>query len=174
MRFRKEEQVEIEALGHKFPLAEVRQSLLSAHEEFSKHAFPKNTVEDLRTLLKKFEQNQTIWIWHDHSTLASHGILAVMVGVVYDSLVFKTESEVGRSVQEYIEEGEIHIVALGSSSHPDQATLIPEHLAELEGLTVEITTSSGIQIVDILRFFKGDGLMQNLRRACLVVGTIHV
>ena len=75
-----------------------------------------------------------------------------MVGVVYDSLVFKTESEVGRSVQEYIEEGEIHIVALGSSSHADQATLIPEHLAELEGLTVEITTSSGIQIVDILRF----------------------
>ena len=69
-------------------------------------------MEDLRTLLKTFEQNQTIWIWHDHSTLASHGILAVMVGVVYDSLVFKTESGVGRSVQEYIEEGEreIHIV----------------------------------------------------------------
>ena len=56
-------------------------------------------MEDLRTLLKKFERNQTIWIWHDHFTLASHGILAVMVGVVYDSLVFKTESEVGRSVQ---------------------------------------------------------------------------
>ena len=73
-----------------------------------------------------------------------------MVGVVYDSLVFKTESEVGRSVQEYIEEGERDPHC--SSSHPNQATLIPEHLAELEGLTVEITTSSGIQIVDILRF----------------------
>ena len=47
MRFRKGERVEIEALGHKFPLAEVRQSLLSAHEEVSKHAFPNNTVEDL-------------------------------------------------------------------------------------------------------------------------------
>ena len=31
------------------------------------------------------------------------------------------KSEVGRSVQEYIEEGEIHIVALGSTSHANQA-----------------------------------------------------
>ena len=69
----------------------------------------------------KFEQSQTIWIQHDHSTLALHGILAVMVGVVYDTLVFKTESEVGRNVQEYIEEGESHIVAL-----EDQIALIPE------------------------------------------------
>ena len=55
-----------------------------------------------------------------------HGILAVMFGVVYDSLVFKTESEVRRNVQEYIEEGEIHIVALGSSALEDQVALIPE------------------------------------------------
>ena len=34
MRFRKGERVEIEALCPKCPLAEVRQSLLSAHEEF--------------------------------------------------------------------------------------------------------------------------------------------
>ena len=132
--------------------------ILQVGAVYSKHAYLNDTVEDLRALLKKFERNRTIWIWHDHSTLASHGILAVMVGVVYDSLVFKTESEVGRSVQEYIEEGEIHIVALGSSSHPDQATLIPEHLAELEGLTVEITSSSGVQIVDTA-FFQG-------RQAC--------
>ena len=36
------------------------------------------TAEDLKVLLK-FEQSRTIWIWHDHSSLASHGILAVMV-----------------------------------------------------------------------------------------------
>ena len=34
-------------------------------------------------------------ICHDHSCLALHGILALMVGVVYDPVVFKTESEVG-------------------------------------------------------------------------------
>ena len=81
-----------------------------------------------------------IWIWHDHSCLASHGILAVMVGVVYDPIVFKTESEVSQSVQEFVEEGKIHMVAHGSSTLADQATLIPERLAELDGLTDEVTS----------------------------------
>ena len=74
-----------------------------------------------------------------------------MVGVVYDSIVFKTESEVGQNVQELIE-GEIHIVAHGSSSLQDQATLIPERLAELEGLTDDVTSSSGIKVVDTVRW----------------------
>ena len=76
--------------------------------------------------------------------------------MVYDPIVFKTESEVGQSVQEFVEEGEIHIVAHGSSTLADQATLIPERLAELDGLTDEVTSNSGIKIVDTVRFFKGD------------------
>ena len=67
--------------------------------------FEHATVEELKAALTKFERSRTMWIWHDHSTLASHGILAVMVGVVYDSLVFKTEGEIGNNVQEFIEEG---------------------------------------------------------------------
>ena len=74
-----------------------------------------------------------IWIWHDHSCLVSHGIVAVMIGVVYDPIVFKTESEVGQSVQEFVEEGEIHVVVHGSSTLADQATLIPERLADMDG-----------------------------------------
>lgn len=76
-----------------------------------------------------------------------------MVGVVYDSIVFKTEDEIGQNVQEFIE---VYIVAHGSSSLEDQATLIPERLEELEGLTDDVTSSSGIKVVDIVRFFKGD------------------
>ena len=182
-RFRCGVQVEIEAHGRKFPLVEVRQSLLTAHEQFmrlhsdseianmsskdilkiltlgaqySMDQFSNATVEELRACLTKFERNRKLWVWHDHSSLASHGILAVMVGVVYDSLVFKSESEIGQSVQEYIEEGEIHMVALGSSTLADQVTLIPERLAELDSLTDEITSSSGIKIADTLQFFKGD------------------
>ena len=62
--------------------------------------FEHAAVGELKTALTQFERNRTMWIWHDHSTLASHGILAVMVGVAYDSLVFKTESEIGHNVQE--------------------------------------------------------------------------
>ena len=54
------------------------------------------TVEHLKVILMKL-----------------HGILAVMVGVVYDSVVFKTESEVGRNVHEYIEERRSTLLHLG-------------------------------------------------------------
>lgn len=67
---------------------------------------------------------------------------------------------------------EIHILALGSSSHADQATLIPECLTELEGLTVEITSSSGIQIVETAFFSRETGLLQNLRSQWQVVPAI--
>ena len=67
----------------------------------------------------------------DHSCLASHGIVAVKIGVV-----FKTESEVSQSVQEFVEEGEIHMVVRGSSTLADQATLNPKWLAELDSLSV--------------------------------------
>ena len=185
-RFQNGLRVEIEAHSRKFPLADIRQSLLSAHEEFmrlhsdgeiegmsreevlsilklgarySMHQFKHATIEELKAILAQFERSRTIWIWHDHSSLASHGILAVMVGVVYDSIVFKTEDEVGQNVQEFIEEGEVHIVAHGSSSLEDQATLIPERLAELECLTNDVTSSSGIKVIDTVRFFQG-------RQAC--------
>ncbi len=45
-------------------------------------------------------------------------------------------------MQEVIEE--VHIVVHGSSSLEDQATLIPERLVELGGLTDDVTSSSGI------------------------------
>ena len=182
-RFQNGVLVEIEAHSRKFSLMDVRQSLLSAHEglmrlhsdteiekmskedvlsilqlgaRYSMHHYENATVEELKAALTRFERNRTIWVWHDHSSLASHGILAVMVGVVYDSIVFKTDVEVGQQGQEFIEEGEIHIVAHGSSSLEHQATLIPERLAELEGLTDDVTSSSGIKVVDPIRFFKGD------------------
>ena len=50
-----------------------------------------------------------------------------MVGVMYDPIVFMTENEI-----------EIHVVAHGSSSLQDQATLIPERLSELDGLSDEV------------------------------------
>ena len=182
-RFRDGVAVEIEAHGRKFPLVEVRQSLLDASEQFMRlhsdsdiHSMSRDdvlgilqlgarysmqqsadaTVEDLKAQLTRFERNRSIWMWHDHSSLASHGILAVMVGVLYDPVVFRTEDEIGRSVQECIEEGTIHMLAHASSTLEDEAILIPERLAELDGLTDEITSSSGIKIVDTLRFFKGD------------------
>ena len=49
-----------------------------------------------------------------------------MVGVLYDSIVFFSKSE-SQGIQEYVEEGEIHIVPHG------QVSSIPDRLAELMG-----------------------------------------
>ena len=75
------------------------QSILQLGAMYSMCQFEHAAVEDLKTALTRFERNRTMWIWHDdHSSLASHSILAVMVGVVYDSLVFKTKSEIWHNV----------------------------------------------------------------------------
>lgn len=81
--------------------------------------------------------------------------MAVLVGVLYDPIVFLSESECP-GIQECVEEGTIHIVAHGSSSLSDQATIVPERLAELDGMSEPVVTDSGIEVVDTLRFFKGD------------------
>ena len=44
-------------------------------------------------------------------------------------------------------------MAHGSSSLSDQASIIPERLAELDGLCEAVTTENGIQIMDTLKFF---------------------
>ena len=59
-------------------------------------------------------------------------------------------------MQEFIEEGEIHFIAHGSSSLADQACIIPERLAELEGLTEPLFTSGGVFVFDTLKYSKGD------------------
>ena len=98
---------------------------------------------------KDIAPKRSLWLWHDHSSLASHGIFAVMVGVVYNPVLFLSESE-SPGVQEFIEKGEIHFIAHGSSL-ADQACIIPEKLAELEGLNKPLFTSGGVCVFDTLK-----------------------
>ena len=50
-------------------------------------------LEELKARLTHYERNHMLWVWHDYSTLVSHGILALMVCVLYDPIVFFSESE---------------------------------------------------------------------------------
>ena len=58
-------------------------------------------------------------------------------------------------IQEFVE-GEIHFDAHGTSFLSDQLAVVPERVAELEGLTEPVRKENGIQVVDTQRFFKGD------------------
>ena len=48
-----------------------------------------------------------------------------MIGIMYDPIVFFSESE-SPGIQEIVEEGEIHYVAHGTSSLSDQLAIVPE------------------------------------------------
>jgi len=97
---------------------------------------------------------------------------------VYDLAVFMTESEYlatsGEAVsnlQQLIEEPELYIVALSSSSPTDQLAIIPDRVDDLLELSDSIHNSHGIEITDTLRFFIGDHPAQQFERGTQVGGT---
>ena len=85
----------------------------------------------LRRRLKECERTRTIGMWHDHSDILGHGYIFVTMKVFYDPAVFKSDSEIESSygissIQAYMEEPELHIVAVCSSTTESQAALITD------------------------------------------------
>ena len=60
------------------------------------------------------------------------------------------------NVQAEVEQPEIHLLALCSSSVEDQTRLIGERLSCLLELSEPVKTDTGIEFTDTLRFFTGD------------------
>ena len=99
-------------------------------------------------------------MWHDHSTILGHGYVLITVRVLYDRAVFKTKSELQghesyHNLQSFIEEPEIHLLAMSSSCVEDQAALIQDRLNCIRELTTCVHTSKGIPITNRLVFFYG-------------------
>lgn len=88
--------------------------------------------------------------------------------MLYDPAVFLTQEEINQqypsitNIQAFIETPEIHLVGVSSSGHAEQAVLIPDRLPCIQELSDSVHTSSGIEIQDTLRFFKGDCLHEVL------------
>ena len=74
-------------------------------------------------------------------------------------------------VQSEIEQPEIHMLALGSSSIEDQAALLPERVACLRDLNTTIMASNGVPITDRLHFFTGDKPAAQFERGTQIGGT---
>ena len=119
---------------------------------------------------------------HDRSEILGHDYVLVTVKVVYDPAVFKSESDVDQrtaqsipDLQAYIEEPEIHVLAMNSSSIEDQAALISDRMECIRELNTDLKAADNIAISDKLLFFL---LVTNLRHNSNVepksVATIHV
>ncbi len=136
-------------------------------------------VSELRERVRQLQRSRTISFWHDHSSILGRGyILVVMVQVAYDLAVLMSESEyfaatrkVARNLQQLVEEPELYIVALSSSSPSDQLAIIPDRLDDLYELSDGVSTSGGIEVDDTLRFFIGDHPAQQFERGTQIGGT---
>ena len=165
--------------GRKIPLIIIRKKWLEKHEKlmhlhtdeeiermdknellqfFHNHniQLPDTLIEEnLRETLSQKERTRTLGMWHDHSTILGHGYVLITVRV------FKTESELQgpetfHNLQSFIEEPQIHLLAMSSSCTEDQASLIQDRLNCIRELSTCVHTSKGISITDRLVFFYGD------------------
>ena len=65
-------------------------------------------------------------VWHDHSTIAAHGYLVVLVSFIYDPAFYYTSKEmkklkgIGIDVPSVLHKPEVHINGRSSSSTEDQ------------------------------------------------------
>ena len=98
------------------------------------------------------------------------------IHTLYDPGVFMTtkeyESSTGmkcaKSIQDIIEQPELYVLCISSSSLTDQLATIADCLDCLPDLEQPIMTTSNIPIHDCLRFFSGDHPAQSFERGTYV------
>ena len=79
-------------------------------------------LQCIQTLLRVCQHNRVLWAWSDHSIQLGYGLVLIVVGAVYDPLVYLIDDEVAKShkstktAQEMVEQGEAYIKAHCSSS----------------------------------------------------------
>ncbi|KAL5509921.1 hypothetical protein EMCRGX_G005368 [Ephydatia muelleri] len=187
--------------SRKVPMNEIRQRLLKNQEKYMRlqtdeqvdalskdeaikflkqnqeHQFADMEITELRAKVKSLQRNRHLVMWHDHGTILGQGYIFITVKVIYDTSVFFRKDEYSLNctlnLQGTIEKPEVHVIGIASSSHEDQAALIPERVSCLRTLNSPIMTTAGIPINDTVRFFAGDGPARNFERGVQQGGTIR-
>lgn len=117
-------------------------------------------------------------LWHDHSSILGAGYLLMTIHVLYDSAVFlnneqyerKTGENLPNSIQAVVEEPELYILCLSSSSASEQVASISDRLDCLPDLNTCTKSSLGIAVYDKLQFFLGDHPAQAFERGSQMGG----
>lgn len=119
--------------------------------------------DQLCQLLLTSERSRALCMLHDHATILKWGFIMITVHVIYDPLVFYTDREYLNqhpeatiNIQAEVEQPEVYLLSLGSSSAEDQAALVGDRINCLLGLSAPVTTETGIEVSDTLRFFTAD------------------
>lgn len=143
--------------------------MLQKHEKMG--LIRESTLEAAKSPAARF-----LKIWHDHSSIGGHGYFLVLVSVLYDSSFFLTQQEAASKlgkdvdVQSTVEAPEVHILGRSSSSLEDQALFTACRNECLGKLNTPLKLSSGAQVIDIVRFFHGDGPAQQFEAGNTIGG----
>ena len=166
--------------ARKISLISIRKKLLERHESLgivrysSDEYFDNLSATEIDCLSKKFGTSSLrqlknvcrmrhIKVWHDHSSIAAHGYLLVLVSVLYDPAFFYTTEEmkslkgIDIDVPALLDQAEIHILGRSSSSTEDQLMFVETRRNSLKDIQESLYTSNGVEVVDVIRFFYGDG-----------------
>ena len=189
--------VEVNLVGRKIPLTDLRKSLLLKYEKYMRlntdaeilhmteeqilnlfsiaHHYPPSgsSLEQLRSELANIQRTRNIATWHDHSTILKHGYILFAIRVVYDPAVFLTDLECSQvtNIQETVEQPVIYIISPSSSSPSDQLALIGDRVECLQEMSISLTASNGVVVNDTMRFFCGDKPAQQFERGTQIGGT---
>ena len=114
-------------------------------------------------------------MWHDHSEISGHSHFLVLVSAVYDPAFYLTPTELdnkgditGYSV---VEEPEIHILARSASLLQDQQLCSECRKEYINKLDQDLHTQQGTPVHDVVRFFMGMVLLNNLKQGIKLVDT---
>ena len=175
----------IKISARKISLLEIRKKILEKHESlgilrdssdfYFQNLSPEEVNSQLRNLgifqctgdklqmLKKLCRTRHIKIWHDHSQIAAHGYLLVLASVIYDPAFFYTSKEMKElknvtiDVPAILDNAEVHILGRSSSTTEDQLMFVETRRNCLKEIGERVFTKSGIEVIDKVRFFYGDG-----------------
>ena len=171
--------------ARRIPLKYIRENLLRKHEKMGivrensndyfasmtqaeivscleKRYIPFSESDDLLSKLKNASRTRYLKVWHDHSSIANHGYLLVLVSVIYDPAFYYTTQEmkdfkgIEIDVQAEVQTPEVHIIGRSSSSTQDQLLFVEVRRECLKDMNTTFTMA-GVEIRDIIRYFHGDG-----------------
>ena len=114
--------------------------------------------EEMLLQVKACERTRSLMLWHDGSSVAGHSTLLMLVGLMYDTAVYKTSeelSDIDIDIQSEVEKPEIYILARCKSSTEPQLEYAGVRIQDLREMekTLEV---DGITITDQMRAFHGD------------------
>ena len=103
----------------------VKEKLLELHKHIEAHT----SEEQLRAKLTSISRIRHLKVWHDHSDIAGHSHLLVLIAVVYNQALYYTSKEmqdkgINIDVPAIVEDPQIHILSRSSSSINDQTQSI--------------------------------------------------